>query len=216
MITFSLQSGSNGNAIYVEAGDVRLIFDAGITGAAAQRRMDVHGRDMNNVDAAIISHHHTDHVRYAGVYQRKFGLPIYVTKRALDGVWSNLGTLEDVRHFTSGDVLTFGSVKVHTIHTPHDADDSVAFVVEWEGKRLGILTDLGHVFDGLLPLIESLDAAYLEANYDPHMLETGGYPRELQARITGAGGHISNNDAAELLRAAGQNRPKWIAVSHLS
>ena len=28
MITYSLQSGSNGNAIYVEAGDARLLFDA--------------------------------------------------------------------------------------------------------------------------------------------------------------------------------------------
>ncbi len=216
MITFSLQSGSNGNAIYVEAGDVRLVFDAGITGAAAQRRMDVHGRDMRDVNAVLISHNHTDHVRYAGVYQRKFGLPIYASKETMAAVWCNLGTLSDVRHFQSGDVLTFDSVKVHTIRTPHDAQDSVAFVVEWEGKRLGILTDLGHPFDGLQTLIESLDAAYLEANYDPHMLETGGYPRDLQARIRGDGGHISNDEAAELTRGCGQNRPKWIAVSHIS
>lgn len=216
MITFSLQSGSNGNAIYVEAGDVRLIFDAGITGSAAQRRMDVHGRDMRDVTGLIISHNHTDHVRYAGVYQRKFGIPIHVTKRTLDSVWCNLGALADVRHFDSGDVLTFGSVKVHTIPTPHDAEDSVAFVVEWEGRRLGILTDLGHVFDRLQNVVESLDAVYLEANYDPHMLETGGYPRELQARIRGRGGHISNIEAADLTRACGRHRPKWVAVSHLS
>jgi hypothetical protein len=31
----SLQSGSNGNCIYVEAGGVRILFDAGISGRQA-------------------------------------------------------------------------------------------------------------------------------------------------------------------------------------
>jgi hypothetical protein len=34
MLTFSLQSGSNGNCIYVEAGGTRLLFDAGISGCS--------------------------------------------------------------------------------------------------------------------------------------------------------------------------------------
>jgi len=32
MLTCALQSGSNGNAIYVEAAGVRLLFDAGLSG----------------------------------------------------------------------------------------------------------------------------------------------------------------------------------------
>ena len=35
MKVISLQSGSSGNCIYVEAGGVRLLFDAGITGVDA-------------------------------------------------------------------------------------------------------------------------------------------------------------------------------------
>ena len=71
MITFSLQSGSNGNAVYVEANGTRILFDAGISGACAQRRMGEHGRDMRDVDALLISHDHTDHIRSAGIYQRR-------------------------------------------------------------------------------------------------------------------------------------------------
>ena len=216
VLTFSIQSGSNGNALYVEADGVRLLFDAGITGASAQRRMAVHDRDIHDVDALIISHDHTDHVRYAGVYQRKFGLPVYITRATQEAVWSNLGELHDVRHFLSGDVLRFGSVAVHTIPTPHDAADGVAFVIEWEGKRLGILSDLGHPFDGLQRILESLDAAYLESNYDPRMLDESAYPAWLRARIRGQGGHLSNNEAAALLGACGRRRPAWIAVTHLS
>jgi len=216
MRTFSLQSGSNGNAIYVEADGVRLLFDAGISGALAERRMAVHGRNIRDVTALIISHDHIDHVRSAGIYQRKFGLPIYITRRTLTATWCNLGKLSDVRHFQSGDSLSFGHVVVHTLRTPHDAADGVVFVIECEGKRLGIFTDLGHPFHGLQNVLEQVDAAFLECNYDPEMLETGSYPPVLKARIRGDAGHISNDESASLLRTCGRRRPKWIAVAHLS
>lgn len=216
MKTFSLQSGSNGNAIYVEANGVRLLFDAGISGLQAQRRMELHKRDIRKIDAIIISHEHQDHVRCAGVFQRKFGLPIYMTQATQKATWCDLGRLCDVRHFTSGDTLTFGNVSVYTIPTAHDAVDGVGFVVECEGKRLGILTDLGHAFDGLADTLASVDAAYLESNYDAEMLETGSYPFHLKQRIRGGAGHIGNHEAAALLKACGKNVPKWIAVAHLS
>ena len=131
MQTFSLQSGSNGNSIYVEADGVRLLFDAGISGVTAERRMAVRDRDIRDVDALIISHDHIDHIRCAGVYQRKYGLPIYVTRqtRTAAGRCCNLGKLCDVRFFQSGESLSFGRVTVYTILTAHDAVDGVAFVV---------------------------------------------------------------------------------------
>lgn len=218
MLTFSLQSGSNGNAIYVEANGVRVLFDAGISGTMARRRMAVHGRDIRDVDALIISHDHADHVGCAGVYQRKFGLPVYMTRRTLRAAtrWCDLGKLADVRCFLAGDSLTLSDVIVHTVPTAHDAADGVAFVIECAGKRLGILTDLGHPFPGLQSILDSVDAAYLECNYDPGLLEAGTYPPALKARIKGRGGHLSNDDSAALLKACGRQRPKWIAVAHLS
>lgn len=216
MITFSLQSGSSGNSIYVEANGVRLLFDAGISGQAADQRMAARERDIRDVDALILSHDHGDHVRSAGIFQRMFGLPIYVTRRTHQAIRCNLGRLHDVRHFRSDETLQFGDVCVYTHRTPHDAADGVVFVIEAEGRRLGILTDLGHVFDGLKPIVESLDAVYLEANYDPQMLEHSAYPLALKERISGGAGHISNEQAAELLKACGRRIPGWIAVSHLS
>lgn len=216
MQTFSLNSGSNGNAIYVEANGVRLLFDAGISGSLAQQRLEHYGRDIRDVHAVIISHDHVDHIRSAGIYQRKFGLPVYATQATLAATWCRLGTMTDVRHFRSGDSLVFDQVTVFTIPTAHDAADGVAFVVECEGRRLGILTDLGHPFEGLQLILESVHAAYLECNYDPEMLRSGPYPAHLQARIRGPGGHLSNEDSALLLRKCRRKRPSWVAVAHLS
>ncbi len=219
MIAISLQSGSSGNCIYIEAGGVRLLIDAGITGVQAQDRLAAHGRDIRTVDAVIISHDHGDHIRHAGVYQRKFGIPIYVTPATLAAATArcNLGKLTDVRTFRACDKIRLGEVLVHAIPTPHDGVDGSVFVVEAGKKRIGVLTDLGHVFKDLVRIVSSLDAVFLESNYDPDMLAAGPYPAYLKQRIRGPHGHISNIEAAELLRHASvEQRLQWACLSHLS
>jgi phosphoribosyl 1,2-cyclic phosphodiesterase len=140
-----------------------------------------------------------------------------MTRRTREAIWYNLGKLADVRYFRAGESLGFHDVVVHTIPTAHDAADGVAFVVECENKRLGILTDLGHAFPGLADLLESLDGAFLECNYDSQMLERGSYPQHVKARIRGPQGHLSNHDAATLLGACHpRRRPHWVALAHLS
>jgi phosphoribosyl 1,2-cyclic phosphodiesterase len=213
----SLQSGSNGNCIYVEAGGVKLLFDAGISGSRVRQRLAFHRRDVANVDAVLISHDHADHSRNMGILHRKFGLPIYVTLKTHRAAKRyELGEIEDPRHFYSGDTLQFGHVKVETFATPHDGVDGVVFVVDDGKRRLGILTDLGHVFNDLEGIIQSLDAVLLESNYDPEMLDNGGYPFWLKRRIKGPGGHLSNVEAAEILRSASSKKMKWACLGHLS
>lgn len=216
MIAVSLQSGSNGNCLYVETEGARLIFDAGLPGAEAAGRLAALGRDIRSADALIISHDHADHARYAGVYQRKFGLPVYMTAGTLKASMARhgLGRLDDVRLFKAGQTLGIGGASLLTIATPHDGVEGAAFVVASGGKRLGILTDLGHVFEGLRPVVASLDAVFIESNYDPAMLASGRYPASLKRRIAGPEGHISNQDAAELLLAGA--RLRWACLAHLS
>jgi phosphoribosyl 1,2-cyclic phosphodiesterase len=217
MIVISLQSGSNGNCVYIEAEGVKLLFDAGISGRQAEQRLADLGRDIREVDALIISHDHADHLRCAGVFQRKYGLPLYVTPPTLEaGMAQNLGRLGDIRFFQAGATLHFGAASVETIRTPHDGADGVAFVVQARRRRLGILTDLGHLFEGLAETMATLDAVFLESNFDPEMLERGGYPDFLKRRIRGPRGHISNGEAAGLLHTAAPDRLQWACLAHLS
>jgi phosphoribosyl 1,2-cyclic phosphodiesterase len=213
----SLQSGSNGNCFYVEAEDVRLLFDAGISGIQAQKRLEEHGRDIRDVQALIISHDHSDHARSAGIFNRKYKIPVYMTLPTYQRSdrSTGLGQIGDLRHFDAGQTLDFGPVTVETIPTPHDAVDGVGFVICAGGRRLGVLTDLGHVFDGLDSVVASLDAVFLESNYDPGMLKNGPYPPFLKNRISGRAGHISNSECAELVSVHG-SRLRWACLSHLS
>jgi phosphoribosyl 1,2-cyclic phosphodiesterase len=213
----ALQSGSNGNCLYVEAGGARLLFDAGISGRQAERRLAALGRDIRRVDALLISHEHADHVRCAGIYQRKFGLPLYATPGTLDAAerGGDLGPLGEVRPFAAGEAIAVGRAAVHTLPTPHDGADGVAFVVD-DGRRLGLLTDLGHPFGALDAVVASLDAVVLESNHDADMLAAGPYPQALKGRIRGPGGHLSNLEAAELLARAADGRLRWACLAHLS
>ncbi len=217
MKLISLQSGSNGNCIYIETDCVNILLDAGISGKQAQTRLAETGRDIHDVDAVLISHDHGDHIRSAGVFQRKFSLPIHITNDTLAGAGpDSLGKLSDVRHFQAGQTIKFDSVSIETIPTPHDGCDGVVFVIDDGNKRLGVLTDLGHVFDGLPELIGSLDAVLIESNYDEKMLSAGPYPAFLKRRISGPRGHISNIESAQLLAEAATDRLQWACLGHMS
>lgn len=223
MEVISLQSGSNGNCYYVEAGGVQLLVDAGISGRQAEMRLAEHGRKISDVDGLLITHDHNDHARSMGVFHRKFGIPVYVTRRTYDAAsrWCNIGEIDDIRSFKPGETLRFGNdddpVLAHTIPTPHDGAEAVVYVIEYGDSRLGILTDLGHVFDGLRDVLLTLDAVIIESNYDDRMLKHGSYPESVKRRIAGPGGHISNREAAELVSKVTMfGRLKWACLCHLS
>jgi phosphoribosyl 1,2-cyclic phosphodiesterase len=130
--------------------------------------------------------------------------------------YHNLGPMTEVHYFEAGGAMLFDEVCVEAIATPHDGADGVAFVVDDGRHRVGILTDLGHVFDGLERVVQSLDAVVLESNYDPVMLAQGSYPEFLKARICGPRGHLSNDDAACLLSRAAGKQLRWACLAHLS
>ena len=217
MRVISLQSGSNGNCTVVEGGGVRLIVDAGISGKRARQRLAAAGLDPADAEAVLISHDHRDHCQCAGIYHRVFGVDVYMTRRTLAAASRrvNLGRMAPVKHFHAGATIAFGDLRVETIPTPHDGADPVGFVIDDGHTRVGVLTDLGYVFDSLPDVIATLDAVVLESNHDEHMLATGPYPAFLKRRIRGDGGHISNDESARLVRDAA-NGLKWVCLAHLS
>lgn len=216
MRAVALASGSNGNAIYVETRDARLLFDVGVSGRMLAARGTLRDVHLDRVDAVLLSHGHHDHVCGAGVIARRFRVPVLASPGTWRRVDGKVGRIEQRGRFAPGATVAFGETRVHTVATPHDAEGSVAFVVEAEGRRLGVLTDLGHVFDGLRDVFATLDAAFLEANYDPDLLAGGPYPLHLQERIAGPHGHLANEECLDLVRSARGPRLSTVVLSHLS
>jgi phosphoribosyl 1,2-cyclic phosphodiesterase len=196
-----------------------LLIDAGISAQLVRRRLAPFGYSPQNVDAILISHEHIDHSRSMSIFQRQFAAPLWITEKTLSAspVTARPTRPNEVRLFRAGQTIEMGEVQVHTIPTPHDGVDGVAFVIEHGDRRLGILSDLGHVFDGLRELLISLDAVVIESNYDRQMLASGRDPEHLKRRIRGPGGHLSNDESADLVaRAAMFRRLQWACLCHLS
>jgi phosphoribosyl 1,2-cyclic phosphodiesterase len=220
MEVITLQSGSSGNCVFVRSGDTRVLFDAGISGSKAASRLADFGCDIRECHALVLSHEHCDHISGAGVFHRKFGLPVYATLRTWNATRSkpSTGCIGSPNHFVSGKPFQIGSLRIEPLPTPHDAIDGVCFVIEdtHSGLRFGLFTDLGHVFPALRKTIGTLDAVLLESNYDDTLLRQGPYPQRLKDRISGKRGHISNDDAAGLLELGDADRLQWACLGHLS
>jgi len=209
-----LQSGSVGNCILVEGCGVRVLFDAGISARRVTDRLAEHGIAPASIDALVISHEHSDHVGAAGVLARRFGMPLHLTAATHAASRQALGDCP-FTPFLAGGSLRIKGLTIETVATPHDAVDGVIFIVSDGARRLGVMTDFGHVFAWLPGLVETLDAVYLESNYDERMLHDGPYPELLKRRISGPGGHISNDESAQLIASAGA-RLQWACLAHLS
>ncbi|MDZ4852092.1 MAG: MBL fold metallo-hydrolase [Pirellulaceae bacterium] len=220
MEVITLQSGSAGNCVFVRSGETCLLFDAGISGSKAESRLAEYGYDIRDCNALVLSHEHGDHISGVGVFHRKFGLPVYANLRTWNATRAkpSTGSIGSPNYFVSGKQFQIGSLRIETLRTPHDALDGVCFVIEdvESGRRFGLLTDLGHIFSGLQKVIGTLDAVLIESNYDDAMLRHGPYPQHLKDRISGKRGHISNEDAAELLDACDASQLQWACLGHLS
>ena len=58
----SLGSGSRGNALLVEAGNTRVLVDAGFVPREISRRLARLNLTGEDVDAVLVTHEHADHV----------------------------------------------------------------------------------------------------------------------------------------------------------
>ncbi len=211
----SLGSGSRGNATVLVSGDTRILVDCGYSQRELERRLAVAGISPASLDAVLVTHEHADHVRGVGVLSRRYDLPVWCTR----GTWrgSEIGKVSDLHLFTPHvDRFRIGSVDVRPYAVPHDAREPVQYVFEAEGLRLGILTDAGSLTPHIQDRLLGVDALLLECNHDPGMLADGPYPPRLQARVGGALGHLSNQQAADLLGRLEHGKLKHLVAAHLS
>jgi phosphoribosyl 1,2-cyclic phosphodiesterase len=213
-----LGSGSGGNATLVEAGDVRILIDAGFSGRDLERRMQEIGVEPASVDGILITHDHGDHTRGMGVLARRFGLPLYLTGRTRSACAALLTGSEEVREYGSSTPFIIGPLEIRPFLTVHDAADPVAVTVQdtRTGARLGIATDLGRPTAPVRAELAGCNMLILEANHDDALLWSGPYPWSVKQRIASSHGHLSNRAAAQLVRELHHAGLRHVVLAHLS
>ena len=136
------------------------------------------------------------------------------------GTWERLcAAMEGAEHRSLGltTPAVAGPFRVRACRTSHDAAEPLALVVDApDGASVGVAYDLGRPTSAVRYLLRGVTAVVLEANHDDVLLRTSGYPPSVQQRIAGAGGHLSNRAAAELLSEIHHDGLGVVVLAHLS
>lgn len=210
----SLGSGSKGNATLVSAGKTLIMIDCGFTLKEATLRLQRQGVDPHDLDAVLVTHEHGDHIGGVGALCRRYQLPLFTTPGTrLSG---RLGKLPDWRQINPEHPFAVGDLEIWPVTVPHDAREPVQFIVGNGDQRLGLLTDLGCITPHVLRHYRRCQGLILEANHDPQLLARGPYPPSLKKRVAGDYGHLSNQQAAELLSQLDAKQLQHLIASHLS
>jgi len=210
-----LGSGSSGNAVLIECDGSRILIDCGFGTRILAGRLKAIGVAPQSIDACLITHDHTDHVKGAKGASKKWGWGLFATHgtaRAAELTGSK------VHRFQPGMTIEFPRITVESTPVPHDAHESVGFVVtsHSSGARAGIFYDLGLVTRAMAKACASLDILVLESNHDDDMLRNGPYPRWLQERIASRTGHLSNRASGVFARQAMTKECNHLVLAHLS
>jgi phosphoribosyl 1,2-cyclic phosphodiesterase len=214
-----LGSGSEGNALVVEASaglfPTRILVDNGFNLRQVSRRLQRAGLALEDIDAVVVTHEHSDHAAGVAAFARRARVPVFATA----GTAQASGLDRPGRRWqplAAGRTVGIGALEVLPYAVPHDAADPVQFVFSDGDARFGLLTDIGAATEAVAAALSGLDALMLECNHDPHLLRTGPYPALLKARIAGDRGHLSNLQAAALLESVRHDGLRFVIAAHLS
>ena len=212
-----LASGSSGNAIFVRIGSVKLLVDVGISRRRITNALREIGQDLDTIDAVILTHEHVDHVNALRKIRQKCPeIPIYSTTGTARGCWRRKRWR--YRHHTieAGVPFEIGGVEITPFAISHDALEPVGFRIETERFAVGIATDLGCSSDEVERALRDCHVLIVEANHDVEMLWNGPYPRHLKHRVVSNRGHLSNEQARELLDRVAGPRLQQVILGHMS
>ena len=211
-----LGSGSSGNAVLIECGESRVLVDAGFSARMLATRLRAIGVAPASIEACIVTHEHTDHIKGAASAARRWKWALYASSGTVDA-WPELQEVDCAR-VTPGDSITLSRMQLTTFATPHDAASpiGVRLSATSSGVTAVVCTDVGHVSDCVRTHCVEADLLVLESNHDDGMLRAGPYPPSVRARIASRVGHLSNRACAELARDVVHANLAHLVLAHIS
>lgn len=212
-----LFSGSKGNCILVASERTKVLVDAGFSCTRVEAEAKKAGICLAEVGGILVTHEHTDHIAGVGVISRKYDIPVYANEETWMAMVGKSGEVaaKNIRVIDDADFY-IDDLCIQPFDIPHDAARPFGYSVSAGGKKIAVMTDLGHVTDRVLRHAQDANIVLLESNHDIEMLKCGPYPYPLKQRILSTHGHLSNEDAAKTALKLAFSEVRGILLGHLS
>lgn len=218
-VTFG--SGSSGNCAFIGNEKEGVLIDAGVDAKIVTERLNENEIPLSSVKGIILTHDHSDHLRYAYTLLRaNKHMVLYCTPRALNGIFRRSSISRRIRDYHKAIYkeipFTIGSLTITAFETSHDGTDNVGFAIDYEDNHFVIATDTGYITERADFYIRRANYLMIESNYDLDMLLNGPYPNYLKARIQSTRGHMDNAETARYLSEIYTPTLTHIFLCHLS
>ena len=213
-----LGSGSKGNSTYITDGGVNILVDAGLPVRTLTERLSQAGVALSSIDAILFTHDHSDHYKGArGLARACPAAALYANEGTAEGIERALSCASfEWQIFERATPFNIGPMTITPFPVPHNAADPVGFTIAFEGRMLGIATDLGCALPSVQESLADCHALILESNYDYDMLMESDRPWSVRCRIAGIRGHLSNDAAAEFIQCMHPSKLQSLHLAHIS
>ncbi len=214
----SLYSGSSGNCLLVRSKNTKLLIDCGTSCKKICDGLASIDSSIEDIDAILVTHEHSDHVQGLGMVSKKFNIPVYANLETWNAMQKQKEKIdeENINIFKNDEDFFFNDLTIHPFSTPHDAANPCGFNIHNGKRKISIATDLGHMDNKIFNQLQESSFVLLESNYEPEMLAASKYPYRLKQRIAGPHGHLSNETAGKTISALMKKDLKEVVLGHLS
>lgn len=214
----NLYSGSSGNCSFVGTDNINILIDCGESQKKILTALESIGTNINQINAIVVTHEHSDHVKTLGAISKKYNIPVYANEKTFNNMpeQTELIKEENRKIFNTDDHFEIGDLQIHPFHIPHDAAEPCGYNIYSENNKISIATDIGHMDNSILKKLEKSKFLLLESNYEPEILKYAKYPYYLKRRISGPNGHLSNQEASDTIIKLLSTGVNNIMLGHLS
>ncbi|MBO4623813.1 MAG: MBL fold metallo-hydrolase [Bacilli bacterium] len=212
-----IASGSEGNLVYIEAGGAKVLIDAGISFKQACLRFDL--KNMQ-IDAILVTHEHSDHVRHLAMYLKKTKASLYINEASFKELVHKQGFDYhgyDIKYIEANKKYKIKELIFMPLILSHDVTNCFGFLFVYKKASLAYITDTGFIKTPYITLLQNVKHLIIESNHDIQMLNESSRPRELKNRILSIYGHMSNITCGEVLNKILKSKKlECVTLAHLS
>ena len=137
-------------------------FDAGESCKKISTALSSLEIEPDSIDAIIVTHEHIDHTKGLGTFSKKYNVPVFANSKTWDAILKQTDKISEnnIKKFTIEENFEIGDLTIHPFKIPHDAVNPCGFNIMYNGKKISIATDIGHMTSNIAHKLEDSSLFY--------------------------------------------------------